>query len=670
MKTISIKRISLINFKGLKNESIEFQNNTDIFGANGTGKTTIFDAFTWLLFGKDSTDRKDFGVKTLDEKGKIIPMIEHEVNAIINVNGEDVFIRRILKENWVKKRGFEEREFAGNITDYYWNDVPMQQKEFQSKVSHILDESVFKMITNPIAFNSIKWQERRNTLIDIAGKISDADLASGNPEYEHLLSKLTNGKTLEDYKKQVAASVKKAKDDIKMIPTRVDEVNRNKPESQDFHVLEIELEGFQKQLEKVDSEIADSNKGFNSKLASQRETKLKANELKTTIEIIESGARKEAKERLKPDTTVLDKLIQKRSEKISENTSYGDGVHTLTQKRASIVSQIESIKKQIEEKRNEWETENSKELNFGDADFHCPTCKREFESGDVESKKAEMLENYKTKKSQNLQYITDKGKSLASEKENLEREVETIDERIENGKKTIGLVESEIESLTKQIESEKSKTVSSETQSEEVVYESILALNPTYQELLLELELVEKSIEEIPSVDNSELVSKRNSLIIEIDSIKSKLQTKTQIEAAEQRVQQLLDEERTLAQQIASVEKEEFLIDNFIKHKIDNLERTINQKFKFVTFKMFDEQINGGLSETCEALINGVPFSDANTASKINAGIDIINTLCEFYGVTAPIFIDNRESVVSLLESESQIINLIVSGEDKILRVA
>ena len=108
----------------------------------------------------------------------------------------------------------------------------------------------------------------------------------------------------------------------------------------------------------------------------------------------------------------------------------------------------------------------------------------------------------------------------------------------------------------------------------------------------------------------------------------------------------------------------------FIKKKIDTLESMINKKFSYVKFKLFETQINGAEIECCKALIDGVPFSDANTASKINAGLDIINTLCEYYKITAPIFIDNRESVVSIIDCKSQIVNLIVSKPDKTLRVA
>lgn len=672
MKTIQIIEISLLNFKGIKSQKITFDKNTDIHGANGTGKTSIADAFTWLLFGKDTGDRKDFEIKTLDQNGKVIPMIDHEVSASLLVDGESLTIKRVLKENWVKKRGNEEREFSGNITELYWNDVPMSVTEFTKKVNDVLNEQVFKMITSPNYFNSIKWQDRRNLLIDIFGEVSNEDVAKGNTAFEKLLEKLTQGKSLEDYKNQILASVKKAKEDLKNIPSRIDEVFRGKPEAQDFEALEKYLSEDQTLLNKLDAEISDINKAYDSKLEGQRGLKLSVNNLKSEIEIIEQNAKKEAENSLKPDTSILDNLVKQKIDKEQELQSFDNGIKTLRSKKEGIASQIASIEKQMEDKRQQWHDENAKVLEFKEDDCTCPTCKQSLPAGDIESKKAEAFQNFNSNKKNKLSQIESEGQNLASQKDNLIAELTTIDSRIETGENSIASAKTQLQDIIDKIDIENSQSSTGvlELQSIESIVESILSSNNTYQEKLLELEAVESSIEDIPTVNSSELIEKRKSLVAEIDSLKSKLQSKAQIEAAEKRIEELQNEEKTLAQQIANVEKEQFVIENFIKAKVDALENVVNSKFKFVKFKMFDEQINGGLRETCEVMVNGVPYSDANTASKINAGLDIINVLSEHYQISAPIFIDNRESVTELIQCESQIINLIVSALDNQLRVA
>lgn len=671
MKRIVLQRLSLLNFKGLKNFSIDFESNTDVLGANGTGKTTIADAFTWLLFGKDTTDRKDFEIKTLDQFGKVIPMIDHEVSASLLVDNEPLTIKRVLKENWVKKRGNEEREFSGNITELYWNEVPLTVTEFNKKVNEILNEQVFKMITSPTYFNSIKWQDRRNLLIDIFGEVSNEDVAKGNTAFEKLLSKLTQGKTLEDYKAQILASIKKAKEDLKDIPSRIDEVFRGKPEAQDFEALENELKVKSAELDSIDEQITNSNKAYDSKLEAQRKDKLKANNLKSEIEIIEQNAKKEAENRLKPDTTALNALTREKNIKTQELESFENGLRTLKTKKEGISSQIGSTDKQIADKRQQWHDENDKVLEFKEDDCNCPTCKQTLPSGDIEAKKAEAMQNFKNAKLQKLKQIEVDGQNLATQKSNLETELKTFEFRIEESKSSIENCKTVLQTIIEKIDIENSKNSTNglESKSLEEVLESILAANNEYQEKLLELGAVESGIVEVPTVDNTELLDKRKVLVSDIDTIKSKLQTKAQIEVADKRIAELQQEEKTLAQQIANVEKEQFVIENFIKEKVDALERVVNSKFKFVKFKMFDEQINGGLKETCEAMVNGVPYSDVNTASKINAGLDIINVLSEFYGISAPIFIDNAESVHTLIDSESQMIRLVVSELSKALEV-
>ena len=670
MKNIQIKKMALTNFKGLRNQEITFEQNTNIYGANGTGKTTIFDAFTWMLFGKDSSDRKDFEIKTLDKLNVVIPKIEHEVSAVIEVDGIEISISRILRENWVKKRGSESTEFSGNVTEYYWDGVPMQQKGFNEKVSNILNESVFKLITNPLAFNSLKWQDRRSVLVDIAGAISDSDLAKGNPEYEKLIANLTKDKSLADYQKQILASIKKAKEDLKGIPTRIDEVSKGMPEILDFVNLKISLDLKEKALVKINESIENKSSAYDGQLAEINTQKLKANGLKSEIQIIENNTQSEISNSLKPDTSALDALKRGASTKKGELETSENTLNGLKSKVASIVGQIENITSKMDTLRADWATENAKEITFNDDDFHCPTCKREFESGDVDGKKEEMKISFNSRKEIALSDINTKGGNLKNEKELLEKELETSKGRITIGESHVKSLKEELETLKSNISIEENKFSSVEPADQQIIISKKLLENEDYQAKKIELQRIIDSIVEVPEVNTTELKEERTALSKEIENIKSNLRNEEQIKVVEKRIEDLEKEEKELAQQIANVEKEQFVIEKFNKLKIDTLESKINEKFKFVKFRMFETQINGGESECCDALIDGVPFSDVNTASKINAGLDIINTLCSHYQVTAPIFIDNRESIIDVIEIQSQLINLIVSSADSKLRVA
>ena len=200
MKEIQIKQIHLLNFKGVRNLLVDFVGNvTTISGDNGTGKTTIFDAFTWVLFGKDSEDRKAFNVKTLDKDGNAIEKLPHEVTATFVVDNQVVTIRRCFNEKWQKRRGSAIEEFTGHEEERFINDVPYSVKDFSSKINELFcSEEIFKLITSPFAFNGLKTDKQRNILTTMIGEISDAEIANGYTDFQELLkSLLENIKSLD-----------------------------------------------------------------------------------------------------------------------------------------------------------------------------------------------------------------------------------------------------------------------------------------------------------------------------------------------------------------------------------------------------------------------------------------------------------------------------------------
>jgi exonuclease SbcC len=668
MKIIQIKEIILTNFKGLRNEKISFEKNTDIFGANGTGKTTIYDAFLWLLFGKNAEEKKEFSIKnTVDTS---LNRQDHEVEGILEVNGDRITLKKIYKEKWTKKRGEETAEYVGNETIYFWNEVPMQQKEFQTKVYNIMDETIFKLITNPYALNSMKWPDRRSILTQMSGELSDAEIASGNPEYEKLVANLTQDKTMADYLKQIMASVKKSKDEIKLIPTRIDEVSKTKPEAYDFQNLKNLLEVKEGELVKIDESIQDKSKGLDSILEANETAKRTASNLRSEISAIESQLRTQANNSNKKDTSILDGFKSTLQTKQGELTTAENGLVTLKGLVTAKESDLKALGVTIQTKRDEWSAENAKTLTFEENSFCCPTCQRAFEESDIETKKTELSNNFKTEKANKLAEINRQGGLLATQKANLETELEALRTRVTNGETLITNLKADIVTLENSIQVEVDKNSNTTPVDTEDVYTQLLASNAEHKAKKIELENAEKAIKEVPKVDDAQLKEDRLILISEIDGIKTKLRNEAQIATVNERIQTLRNQETTLAQEIANVEKIQFLIERFEKDKMTAIEENVNSKFRIVKFKMFEDQVNGGESPACEIYVNGVPFSDANTASKINAGIDIISTLSKFYQVSAPIFIDGAESIHDIMETESQLIRLVVSEPDKSLRVA
>lgn len=666
---VTLKKLSLLNFKGIKNLTIDFDNNTNIYGDNGTGKTSVFDAFTWLLFGKDSTDRKDFELKTLDIYNEVIPKIDHEVSAEIEVNGELTTLKRVFREKWVKTKGALESEFSGNETLYYWNEVPLSMKEYGNKVSEILDEKVFKLITSPTAFNSLKWQDRRDVLVKIAGDISDADLAEGNDEYMQLVSQLTN-KTLDEYKKQIAATIKKAKDDIKMIPTRIDEVDRSKPEAVDATVVNAQISEKEALIQNIDNQLTDRSAAFDEVINKRNANQDEIFKLKTKINTINFEIAEKAKNEAKSGDSKADQIQKLINDKKSNELQPAEQkLIRLKSEKSTLETSISSYEKTIQDKRELWNVENAKNFVFSDDNAVCPCCERPLDASTIETQKAELQTNFNTNKKSILDGINADGKAISDKRINAVNELREVNGRIASGEAFIKETTEAISTLEAELDSTKSEAITPASADDLIAkYTAESAELFTLKE---QVGILEAKTFDLPDqAENNDLRTQKQAINSEIQVLRDSLKANDQIQTANDRIAELQREESMLAQSIADIEKTQYTIDNFIKLQVETIEQKVNEKFSFVKFRLFEKQINGALIPCCDALINGVPFSDANTASKINAGIDIINTLCGFYNVSAPIIIDNRESVVKLIDSPSQIVNLFVSPEDKKLRIA
>ena len=644
MREIKLKKLYLRNFKGIKDLNIDFGNITNVFGENATGKTTIADAFMWLLFDKDSQDRATFEIKTLDKDNNVIHGLEHEVTGILNIDGKDVTLSKIYKEKWTKKRGEAESTLTGHETLYSIDEVPVKKKEYQEFINDIIDENLFKLITNPLYFSTnMRWQDRRKVLLDIIGNITDDKVINYRSDLKPL-TKLLSDKDIDTFKKSVQAKKRRLNEEIKAIPIRIDEAN-NSIKELDFEALEFNKRGIVGGIKSLEEQLLDGSK-VNEEVLKERD---KLYSMKSKLRDMEYKASMEAD---KPKR----ELELKRDRFKNQLWQIECELNNLIDKKALYEKQADTLNRKADELRNEWFDVNSKELEFNENEFVCPTCKRPFDAADIENKKKELRENFNQSKAKKLSEIQAQGKGKKENFEKAKADIQDIKDKIETSRALKEDKAKEINELEEQIDN--------------FVAKDPLIGDGEYQALKTEISELETKLQQLTTVNNQvqDLKNRKSKLEIELGEVNSQLAYKEQNEKLKARIVELQEEEKKLAQQIAALEGQEYLCEEFVKTKVELLESSINSKFKYVSFKLFDTQVNGGLVETCEALVNGVPFSNANTASQINAGLDIINVLSEHYGVQAPIFIDNRESVNDLIETNSQVINLIVS-KDKNLKV-
>lgn len=647
MKKVSIKQMHFVNFKGFADYTIRFNEGvSEVHGRNGSGKTTIFDGFTWLLFGKDSQDRKAFDIKTLDANGIAIPRLPHEVSATITVDGEEVSLCRRFKEKWVKRRGATEDEFIGNEEERIYNDVPCSMREWNEKISAICSEQVFKYVTNPAYFVSLKADVQRAMLFRMAGEVKDADIAEGNADFTELLAHLT-GKTMEEYKREIQAKKRRVKTEIDAIPERIDERKRDIAAigELDFAALEKELEVKQGELAHVEEELLDASKRGEAEAERRKAQVEHIGKLKEQLLRVEFGIKESVSENYR-------KAVSKRNELLSDIAAKENEVRrcaTNLREHKEYVALCDGKRTQL---IAEWKSINAERLTFNENDFVCPTCKRPFDVAEVEAKQAEMTANFNERKAARLAENVKNGQANTKKMQELQACTDELTAKMDAAQKEVDALKAQPLYTQKPVapDSQPAIEASSEWQK---VREEIEEAERAYQTSIVS-----------PDTAGQEVQERKRAIIAETDRIKGELSKRDAIRRHNERIMELEHQLRNGSQALAELERIEFIIAAFNKARIEAVDKRINGMFKLVKFKMYEQQINGGEVETCEATVNGVPYSSLNNAMRINAGLDIINAICKFEDISAPVIIDNCESIISPLATESQQIRLYVADED------
>lgn len=665
---IKILKLKLVNFKGIRDLEIDFKDVTDIKGANGTGKTTIVDAFTWLKWGKNSAGQAAFDIKTLDKKNNPIHKLEHEVSAVLLADGKEERPKRIYKEVWTKKRGEATAVFTGHETKFFWNDVPMSEAEYKAKINYIIDENLFKLLSSTTYFTSLKWTEQREILESIAGAISNEQIldsiATPANDFSHLINILNQGKSLIEYKKEISVKKKKLKEEAEQIPARIDEARRNLPESQNYAAIEAEIGAKQAELQEVDRQIDDASTALAEK---NKAVLAKQNELhgeKTKLSNLSFNIRSEVANSVNNERNKISEVESRIRANENAIASCKASIENSATSIKNHQDKIEELNNKVVDARERWEKINAETFVFDESSCACPTCKQKLPESEVLSRRTELNNNFTADQSRRLS-------ETAKEGTNFKEEIERINQMISREHETLNsvkilLANHQANGQVLETELNQVKTAGAVTDIEAEVSRRLSA-HPEYTELSNRIYTLEKDIESTPKSEdgNSELRSQRANIQAGIDSLRQQLSSRDLEKQIKSRIDELERQEKAMAQQLADLERGEFDIERFTKAKMDILESRINGRFQFVKFKLFERQVNGGEAECCEALIDGVPYSSANTASKINAGLDIINTLSLQHGVRLPVFIDNRESVTDIIPTHGQIINLFVSPANK-----
>ena len=641
MTEIKIKRLVLENFKCHKSLKLDFDGgNASIYGDNASGKTSIYDALTWLLFGKDShgNGEKNIEIKPLDANGEVK---DHDaltaVEALLDVNGEEVVLRRTYKEVWSTKRGSSQATYDGNTSEYYVNGVPCKRNAFQDEVNKLVDEDTFRLLTSVSHFaDGISWQERRAVLFKVAGVMDDAQILATSEQFAPLVESMGR-LSLEDYKKKLQAEKKKFTGAKTEIPARISECQKTIEDIEgiDFSAAQADVDALTVKKDEINSQILalDHDNAAEQKSLAIREAQLELSSLEA-----ENKAYRDRQTASSVDVHALNmrvtslniQLTRKRNELSNEN------------------SHIVDLDKRIAESRAAWMSVNGETFTGGT----CVSCGQQLPADKLQ--KAQ--EAFETSKKNRLRDI--------EESANYHKQQKALaEERLTNSQEEIKQIEAEIAELQAQITAAEAAKVEPKDMAD---YANRKAdIQARIEQLNSELFEINSGTADLKRKLRQEV----SDLSAQISEKMGLLSTQNLLDYSRKRVQELREDAKNAAECLEAIEKMLFLIDEYSRYKTRFVEDSINGLFRIARFRLFREQANGGIEDRCDVVYDGIPYISVNNGMKINLGIDIINTLSTAYGVRVPLFVDNAESVTKLEKCGSQIIRLVVSENDKELRV-
>ena len=657
MKTAKLKSIHLLNFKGLHDKAINFKDRTIIRGANETFKSTIMIGYLWNLFGKDDQDRPAtgkgaFGIKTLDKNNNVIHNLSHEVETVWDIDGKELKLRRGLYETWARPRNEATAVLTGHEGKYWVNDVGVTLAEYKNTIeNNIIDEPTFKLISNPMHFNSLNWDERRSIVFDVAGEITDIDAClSDETRFSHILAKLYEGVPLEKYMKEVKASILRLKEDLKAVPIKIKEAQRNT--SEEGLPSKSDLE---KRIAKATSDIVMADKAmadrFHIKDAwaeEMREVREEIQTLESKIADAKMNAMSEWREAINIKKTKLQDAKYAEVQAARKCDELNQNIESYRKRVALYDNDLELVRERYAKKR---------ESVLNPEPVVCTECGKPLDNAE------EHAEVFNARKANELNRIKEEGNS--------------IHEKISHLKAAI--IESENSLSKHETDRIEAKTLVSKLE-KEIDEDKEPAPDPVFiQETEERISILRLKLKDEPSVDVSDIIEKKDKAKQESIELYQMMEKHSQIEKALDRISELKVELKDIGAELAEWEGKLDDIKEVQSIRVNMMEQSIEQKFEGVKFRMFNRQANGELDPTCIALVPGevglVPWHDANNAGQIKSGISISSSLSKHYGISLPLFVDNAEAIrsknktmeESLPETHMQMIAMYVTSDKEMV---
>lgn len=647
---IKFKKIRIRNFRGL----VSFDANLEgrsvrISGANGLGKSSVADAITWVLFGKDSRRRTAFPIDPVDDAGRIIHNLDVSVELEMLIDGQPTTLRRRRQEKWVQKRGMTREQLDGHQTTCYIDGRPLPSSDFSSHVDTIVKEELFRALTTPDYFPSLPMDQQYRLLVKIVGTRTLTEIAAKDEEAMKVVDELGQ-RSIDQYRQGLAYDLQRTRKELETIPVRLSEVQgfieQVKAKGADGKTAQRHAKAIEEKLRQVTQEIDSMAGVVRAENARYNDQRAYIQQLRQQRAAIEDRIEKQNREA----RTLHQSLVCKAKEELEATEER----HTAAKTMLGLHERrLKDLEQQLTDFRSRWEEVERLSFSWNAEEAVCPTCGQPLPQDQADQKRVEAEMRFNERKMKQQDALDEEGKKLAASKQRLQdlsaaarEEMATAERLMPEARERLSKAEAEpIEQadyhdasdwqrLTAEID-QRMKELEQTTQAQEPP--QLAALRTEEQAYRKELRLLEQTIDRSKQIDEyvrreKELQKWRTTLSGDI----ARMQTR--LEAAERL--QLME--------------------------ANDLQQRVNELFPSVRFRLSRELLNGREVGHCELSVDGVPYSGLSTSERINAGLELINALARHYNIVAPIVIDNAEAVNKVAPTLGQQILLEVSPAKKL----
>lgn len=642
MKIVELKRLTLSNWRG-QSRKVDFEGRTDVYGKNKTGKSSLKDAFLWLLTGYDSNNRMNFNLFDNNMEYTAENNPEAKVEAIFLIDGNEYSFKRTAKMGFVRKRGNKEYERKG--TDeykFYLDGIELGATEYRSRISSLFcDIDILRIILDTTYFLGMEWEEQRKFLSLMSGEIEESDFKG---KYAHLLSEMKKY-SLDEIKARIITICDPIKSQLKSFPLTIQTLEENLPDISDIEEVKKEIENDKIQIQEIEDALNGSAETIKPFIDKRNTELLQISSLKNGLISRKKAFEEEQKAPMEIARKNLDNISAKNEEIKAQNAK----IERDRNRYETQIRTFEEYVKQCEQRREALLAEKNEEKEKLFGEDTCPVCGQSY----PESKQEELRASFEENKKNRLETIIAQGKANNSRKESFLKSIQELKEEISSLPEPQELhnVIGAVEELRKAEENWKRFEDTEE-----------------YASMMMNIQRAEENLTEIPEQNNEELIEMKKTFMHHIEESSKKLGLVDERKKQEQKIKKIKEEQQKAAAQLAEQEKLEAEIKEYEEERAQIVSDRVNKYFKRCNITMMSQDKSGKWIPNCViTALDGANYTTVNGAERILLGVDISNAFAEYFQISIPLFVDDVNLIndaSEAIQTQHQLINLIVSEDD------